>query len=212
MMNFASTRLRSPISATGAMAVLRRVPQALVIALAAVFSGCIATSEEAESIDVVTEAIENSNALNANALNLNALNANALNLNALNANALNANALSPSAMSALQQPGEVGNLSRQLMKYVVSCALGPAQSFSFVDGRPRLPRRDLSRPARAGDLLGPISVEPRRPAVGLGVPGLTRQLVWRIGDALVEGRSPSAQQREPARVVELPVRGGRLLG
>ncbi len=131
MMNFASPRFRSPMSATGCMAVLRRVPQALVIALTAVSSGCIATSEEAESIGVVTEAVENSNALNANALNLNALNANALNLNALNANALNVNALSPSAMSALQQPGEVGNLSRQLMKYVVSCALDPAQSFSF---------------------------------------------------------------------------------
>ena len=110
------------------MAVLPRVTQALAILITAGISGCGEPwNEEAETIGVMTEAVENSNALNANALNANALNA-----NALNANALNANALSPAAMTALQVPGEVGDLSRQLMRYVVSCALGPDQSFSFA--------------------------------------------------------------------------------
>ncbi|MFS8065243.1 MAG: hypothetical protein ACMG6S_02605 [Byssovorax sp.] len=77
------------------------------------------------------EAVENANALNVNALNANALNANALALNAINASALDVNALNPTELSALKHPGEAGYLSRQLMKYVVSCALGPAQSFSF---------------------------------------------------------------------------------
>lgn len=108
------------------MVVLRRIPQALAIALTAAIPGCMEAPDEAEPLGVVTEAVENANALNANALNANALNANALNVNALNVNAL-----SPTAMTALQQPGEAGNLSRQLMRYVVSCALGPAQSFSF---------------------------------------------------------------------------------
>ena len=62
---------------------------------------------------------------------LNALNPNALNPNALNPNALNPNALSPSALLALQDPGSSGDLSRQLLKYTVSCAFAPSQSFSF---------------------------------------------------------------------------------
>lgn len=108
-----------------------RAPRALAFLLTAVISGCGELPDPVESIGVVTEEIENANALNVNALNANALNANALALNALDANALNTNALSPAAMSALQSPGAAGDLSRQLMKYTVSCALGPAQSISF---------------------------------------------------------------------------------
>jgi hypothetical protein len=74
----------------------------------------------------------NPNALNPNALNPNALNPNALNPNALGVTALSAGALGPSALAALQEPGNTGAMSRQLLSYSVSCALGPAQSFSFT--------------------------------------------------------------------------------
>jgi len=69
----------------------------------------------------------------------NALNPNALNPNALNPNALNPNALSPYALGtgqevkqAIQAPGPEGDLSRQLLRYVVRCALKPSQSVSFT--------------------------------------------------------------------------------
>jgi hypothetical protein len=100
--------------------------------LAASTQACATTAEDAERAGEETEALENTNALNPNALNPNALNPNTLNPNALNPNALNPNALSPQALSALQLPDASGDLSRQLMKYVVSCALDSTQSFSFT--------------------------------------------------------------------------------
>jgi hypothetical protein len=73
------------------------------------------------------------NALTANALTANALTANALTANALTANALTANALTANALTAnaLRDP-----LSRELMKYVVSCALDDKDSITIqIDGR-----------------------------------------------------------------------------
>ncbi|WP_437608744.1 hypothetical protein WMF20_48300 [Sorangium sp. So ce834] len=49
----------------------------------------------------------------------------------MSSNALSPGALSPAALSAIQDPGAAGDLSRQLLSYVVGCALTPAQSFSF---------------------------------------------------------------------------------
>ena len=72
------------------------------------------------------EALENPNAMNPNAMNPNAMNP-----NAMNPNALNPTAISATAMLALQDPGSAGELSRQLLKYTVSCALDTTQSFSF---------------------------------------------------------------------------------
>jgi hypothetical protein len=72
-------------------------------------------------------------ALSANALTANALTANALTANALTANALTANALTANALTAnaLRDP-----LSRELLKYVVSCALDDDQSVTLsVDGQ-----------------------------------------------------------------------------
>ncbi len=72
------------------------------------------------------------NALTANALTANALTANALTANALTANALTANALTANALTAngLEDP-----LGRELLKYVVSCALPEGASVSIkVDG------------------------------------------------------------------------------
>jgi len=69
---------------------------------------------------LITENALTANALTANALTANALTANALTANALTANALTANALTANALTAngLRDP-----LSRELLKYVVSCAL-----------------------------------------------------------------------------------------
>ena len=55
----------------------------------------------------------------------------ALNPNALNPNALNPNALDPHALAAIQDPGDAGALSRQLLLYTVSCAFSLGQFFYF---------------------------------------------------------------------------------
>jgi hypothetical protein len=102
---------------------------ALLAALAALAAGC--SLESSEDVGVAEQAALNPNALNPNALNPNALNPNALNPNALNPNALNPNALSPQATSAIQDPGDAGSLSRELLRYTVSCAFTSDQSFDF---------------------------------------------------------------------------------
>ena len=105
------------------------------------------------------------NALTANALTANALTANALTANALTANALTANALTANALTAngLQDP-----LGRELLKYVVSCAL--------PDGRQRVDhgrRHALHVPGLAGPgaRVGQRArlVRWQLPALGLGL-------------------------------------------
>ncbi|WP_437484193.1 hypothetical protein WME75_44345 [Sorangium sp. So ce1014] len=110
-----------------------RISTADFAALALVFLvSCVTDQEEQEGfVGIAPNALEYLNALNPNALNPNALNPNALNPNALNPNALNPGALSPAALSAIQAPGEAGDLSRQLLSYVVGCAFSSAQSFTF---------------------------------------------------------------------------------
>src|SRR4051795_5255527 len=103
----------------------------LGLSFAALFAsvGCGEAGDDAETIQA---AIMAENALTANALTANALTANALTANALTANALTANALTANALTAngLRDP-----LSRQLLKYVVSCALPADASVSItVDG------------------------------------------------------------------------------
>ena len=87
-------------------------------------------------------ALLNSNALSPNALSPNALSPSALSPSAISSNGLSPSALSPNALSpsaltaaalaAIRAPGAAGVLSRQLLSYTVSCALEPAQSFSFT--------------------------------------------------------------------------------
>lgn len=71
------------------------------------------------------------NALSPNALSPNALSLNALSPNALSPNALSPNALDPNALTALLDPTAAGDSSRQLLRYLVSCAFDPTQAFSF---------------------------------------------------------------------------------
>jgi hypothetical protein len=84
------------------------------------------------AVEQETAALTTTNALTANALTANALTANALTANALTANALTANALTANALTAngLKDP-----LARELMKYVVSCALPADETLSMsIDG------------------------------------------------------------------------------
>jgi hypothetical protein len=98
---------------------------------AAVFAvGC---GDQVEDEEVVTSAITAENALTMNALTMNALTMNALTMNALTMNALTMNALTMNAltMNALRDP-----LARELLKYVVSCALEDGDHVSVrVDGK-----------------------------------------------------------------------------
>ena len=108
----------------------------LVAALGALTAGCATQQPDEELYGEAASAVVNGNALNPNALNPNALNPNALNPNALNPNALNPNALNPNSLSsaaltAITDPGTNGDLSRELLKYTVSCALSSSQSFAF---------------------------------------------------------------------------------
>ncbi|WP_437755539.1 hypothetical protein [Sorangium sp. So ce1389] len=86
---------------------------------------------ESGSVEAVSSALRNYNALNPNALNPNALNPNALNPSALAPNRLQASSLSAGALRAITEPGEPGATSRQLLHYIVSCALSASQSFRF---------------------------------------------------------------------------------
>jgi hypothetical protein len=100
---------------------------------AAAAVGAVGCGGEADDVESVQSAITAENALTANALTANALTANALTANALTANALTANALTANALTAnaLRDP-----LSRELLKYVVSCALDEDDEVSIkVDGK-----------------------------------------------------------------------------
>jgi GLTT repeat (6 copies) len=74
------------------------------------------------------------NGLTANGLTANGLTANGLTANGLTANGLTANGLTSSAMTAsgLTAGAMTDPLSRELMKYIVSCALSDQQSLSLT--------------------------------------------------------------------------------
>ncbi|WP_437730701.1 hypothetical protein [Sorangium sp. So ce1335] len=67
-----------------------------------------------------------------NRIALNALTQTALTPLTLSQRALAPGALTSSSLAVIQNPGTDGALSRELLRYVVSCALRPDQSFSFT--------------------------------------------------------------------------------
>jgi hypothetical protein len=105
------------------------VSAALVLSLA--LAGCALDEGGREPVAEGASPLVTDNALIPNALIPNALIPNALIPNALIPNALIPNALDSGALAALQDPGAAGALSRQLMRYVASCALDATQSFDF---------------------------------------------------------------------------------
>ncbi|AKT42171.1 hypothetical protein [Chondromyces crocatus] len=67
-----------------------------------------------------------------NALSPNALTPNALTPNALTPNALTPNGVAGAVTTALLDPGPAGEMSRMFMRYAVSCAFTPEQTFRFA--------------------------------------------------------------------------------
>jgi hypothetical protein len=98
---------------------------------------CAGTGEEPGAPVGVAAVVENglsANGLSANGLSANGLSANGLSANGLSANGLSANGLTASGLlgngsTALDDP-----LTRELLKYVVSCALNDQQSLKFTAG------------------------------------------------------------------------------
>jgi hypothetical protein len=107
----------------------RSVSGACVLGATFLAIGSVGCGGAPDANETQTSSALAANALSANALSANALSANALSANALTSNALSANALSANALtsSALRDP-----LSREFLKYVVSCALDDGQDFSVV--------------------------------------------------------------------------------
>jgi len=93
--------------------------------------GCGGTPDQAD-LASASSAIVGENALSMNALSMNALSMNALSMNALSMNALSMNALS---MNALSMNGLRDPLARELLTYIVSCALDDDQDIKLtIDG------------------------------------------------------------------------------
>ncbi len=109
---------------------VRAILSLTLLALAAC-GGTADIDGEGEQVDGAESALLGDNALNPNALNPNALNPNALDPSALSQHALGASLTSQEVLDALQAPGSAGALSRQLLRYVVRCALKDNQSVSF---------------------------------------------------------------------------------
>ncbi|WP_437813586.1 hypothetical protein [Sorangium sp. So ce1078] len=110
---------------------------AVFLVVPLVTTACIGAELDEESEALLEEAesaLEADNGWLPNALSPNALSPNALSPNALSPNALKLtgqNAISANALSAIQNPGPNGALSRELLRYIVGCALRPDQTFSF---------------------------------------------------------------------------------
>ncbi len=116
------------------------LPLTFMLLSAVTSLGCIGSEgadDETESLAAAQEAVTTSNALTTNALTTNALTTNALTTNALTTNALTTNALTTNGLTtnalttnALEDPN-----AREVLKYIVSCALPPTRHIDFtVDG------------------------------------------------------------------------------
>lgn len=109
-----------------------RMIQVLVVPLLA--AACVAAEGEDASEELVDEdasAVDVRNGALLNALGRNALGRNALTPGELGLRALNPGQLTPNALASIKDPGAKGALSRELLRYMVSCALRPDQTFSF---------------------------------------------------------------------------------
>lgn len=86
---------------------------------------------EAESMIVEHNSLSR-NALTWNGISLNGMSLNGISLNGISLNALSAGTLDSGSYSAITAPGPTGDLARQFMRYAVSCAFLPSQTFSFA--------------------------------------------------------------------------------
>ena len=131
-MNESMDKLAAPKIASKAMMTQSILPLCVMLASSVSVLGCIATEgndADTEALGTTQEAALSNNALSNNALSNNALSNNALSNNALSNNALSNNALSNNAIlvAALTDPN-----ARELLKYIVSCALPPTSTVDFT--------------------------------------------------------------------------------
>lgn len=88
-------------------------------------------TEDDEDVTEAGSALCTENGLAPNGLAPNGLAPNGLAPNGLAPNGLAPNGLAPNGMAVLQEDSLVGQMSRDLVRYTVSCALEPGQSFAF---------------------------------------------------------------------------------
>jgi hypothetical protein len=104
----------------------------LVLALSAVATGGCAPARRPIGLGTAASAVLNLNSLDPRTLDATAAAPGALTPAMLSGAALDPGAVSAAALTAIQSLGEGGTLSRQLLKYTVSCALDSTQSFNFT--------------------------------------------------------------------------------
>jgi hypothetical protein len=105
-----------------------------ILVMALLFATGCAPVDEEEGDGILGDAeqeLGSDNALVPNAINPNAINPNALAPSALGASALSLSSLGAGSLAAIGDPGLAGDMSRQFLKYAVSCAFKPTQSFAF---------------------------------------------------------------------------------
>jgi hypothetical protein len=85
---------------------------------------------DGETLEVRSSLVE-LNSLSRNAMSWNGISLNGISLNGISLNALDVGALDVGNFNAITAPGPSGDLARQFMRYAVSCAFLPNQTFSF---------------------------------------------------------------------------------
>ncbi|WP_441292645.1 hypothetical protein ACSRUE_21610 [Sorangium sp. KYC3313] len=111
-----------------------------LLAIPLVTTACIGAELDEASIDEASEeaigeaeaAVESNNGIFPNAIGRNALTLSSFSPRDLSLSALSWGAFNQNVRAALQNPGPDGAMSRQLVQYVVSCALRQNQSLSFT--------------------------------------------------------------------------------
>lgn len=116
-------------------------------ALTGLLAGCAVEPLEGEDVGVAELAAIEPNGIEPNGIEPNGIEPNGIEPNGIEPNGLSANridpnglaetALSPTALSsrawsAIHDPGDAGDVSRQLLLYSVGCAFTPSQSFDFT--------------------------------------------------------------------------------
>ena len=86
---------------------------------------------DTHAVDSQESAFITDNSLTDNSLTDNSLTDNSLTDNSLTDNSLTDNSLTDNALAAIQDPSGQGALNRELLRYIVACALKPDQSFDF---------------------------------------------------------------------------------
>lgn len=94
-------------------------------------AGCAEPEDAGATVQRGQKALTNSNSINLNSINFNSINLNSINLNSINLNALDPATLSADTLSTVQAAGTGGAAARELLRYMVGCALPPNDGLSL---------------------------------------------------------------------------------